>query len=141
MKNKLHTSYNRILFLLGLQTPLLFSIFALPLSISFFLSVLCLCLVQIPLLFAFGIGLLASLIALILGIRFVMKLLHYNSSIVFIFFLMQIKVLVFALLLVVCYTLFNFSIFALLLGFITPLAMLSIQVYRLYMCNTIMKEI
>ena len=128
--HKLLATYNAMLYRIGLNTSLLYNTFAFPFSISIIISLFSLCFSIFPPARAYGVGVISSCLALLIGIQLTRRFLHNNASLLFTLLLMHCKVLGFAFSFIICYTFFNLSIFILVLGFITPLCILSIHILR-----------
>lgn len=139
--HKLHIAYNTLLYRIGIRTPLMYTMFRLPLSISICIALVSLCMGFFPIARAYGIGVMGSCVALVIGVRLILALLQQRSSLTWTLFLMNCKVLGFALFFVICYAMFNMSIFILLLGFITPLCILIIHICKVYVFTTTVKEV
>ncbi|MDE7469167.1 MAG: hypothetical protein K2M30_02645 [Desulfovibrionaceae bacterium] len=136
-----HIAYTSLLYRIGLTTPLLHTIFAVPLSISIGISLVSLCMGFIPTALAYGIGVMCSCIAILIGIRLTFRLLHTKTSLLSTLFFMNCKVLGFALFFVLCYAMLKMSILILLVGFTTPLCIVLLHVCKLYICTRTIKEV
>lgn len=134
--HKLHTAYNAFFYRIGFSIGRALSLFVPPLMLSLGIALISMCFVFVPFARAYGIGIICSCVALTLGIRSIIRVLYSNSRRISTLLFLQAKVLVIAVIFVLCYSIFQLSIFALLFGFITPLCILTIHVCAIYVFNT-----